>query len=83
METIKELKNKAKNTLKGRTTESLLEMLEALDTGMNENGLTEETLIVEWWIFDEIEERFPKAFDAWMESGEDGKLGKYIKEIAA
>lgn len=69
---------KARALLKSMSTECLLQQWE-LTTENNEP----EIFTVRGWIMDEIEERHPEAFNAWLESKncEDAELANYILTV--
>lgn len=44
-----------------------------------ENQRTKESVIIRGWLMDEIERRYPEAFNAWLDSDAyDGELREYI-----
>ena len=44
-----------------------------------ENQRTKESVIIRGWLMDEIERRYPEAFNAWLDSDAyDGELRAYI-----
>lgn len=65
---------KARKMLKSMSTEKLLEQWELTTDNNDENIYT-----VRGWLMDEIESRYPEAFDKWLnEDAEDENLRKYI-----
>ena len=68
--------SKQENLLKTRTDKELLEGWKLISS----QPMTEEIPIVRGWYMDEIERRFPKEFDNWLESEdcEDKELRKYL-----
>lgn len=65
----------ARKTIEGMKIENILDQFE-LTTSMT--GLQVAT--VRGWLMDEIEKRYPEAFDKWLDSEdpEDSKLREYI-----
>lgn len=69
-----EINNKAMKILKQRTTRQLLDLWEMTTTNNDPHIPT-----VRGWIMDELSLRFPKAFDAWLDSDtDDATLRQYI-----
>lgn len=61
--------------LKHYSTERLLYLWEMTTTNSDHN-----IPAVRGWLMDEIERRFPEAFEKWLDSdAEDGALRKFIK----
>ena len=56
--------SKQENLLRTRTDKELLEGWKLISS----QPMTEEIPIVRGWYMDEIERRFPKEFDQWLES---------------
>lgn len=66
---------KATAKIANLTTEQLFDCWE-----MTEHlSISEETAITRGWLMDEIEKRYPKGFDAWLdqEAPEDSDLRRY------
>lgn len=61
--------------LKNYSTERLLDLWEMTTTNEDHN-----IPAVRGWLMDEIERRFPEAFEKWLDSdAEDGALRKFIE----
>lgn len=64
----------ARNLIKGMSTEKLIEQWEAT-TENNDMEIS----TVRGWLMDEIENRYPEAFDEWLDSDcYDEELKNYI-----
>lgn len=66
----------ARKTIGNMKTEKILEVFEAT----TEKPLTVELAMTRGWLMEEIEKRYPKAFEAWLDSEtcEDSELKNYI-----
>ena len=65
---------RARRMIAGLSTERLLEQWELTTDNNDENIYT-----VRGWLMDEIERRYPEAFEKWLdEDAEDENLRKYI-----
>lgn len=76
---------KAEGILKSRKTSQLIEDFiltgKEMDAAANDTEKFMNLATVRGWLMDELKERNPEAYEAWLddESGEDEDLRKYFK----